>query len=148
MHHTFLLEEGNWYASGILLDASEAEVPIAGHAYIKHHEGTWFNHSMMRLLSEPPVEMKNDYEIKPFPENWSSTVWISLNPSLGRMEGTFAIIGNSILSTFRSERGDYSGSEYFLKEDDTTYQVKGVLFKGKGKVYSWEAMLTREESTS
>jgi hypothetical protein len=143
MDHTFLLKEGNWYASGMLWDEHEIEVPIAGHSFIEHREGKWFNHSMMRLLADPPIELKSEYEIEPVPEGKASTVWKSFNPSLGMMAGTFSVVGDSILSSYRSESGEYSGSEYFLMEDDSTYQVKGVLFKGTIKVSSWEAMLTK-----
>lgn len=146
MSHTFLLEEGKWYASGELFDEHEMEVPIAGHAFIEHQEGTWLNHSMMRLLTDKPLEMISEYEIVPFPKDRNWTVWTSFNPSLGRMSGTFVIVGDSILSSYRSESGEYSGSEYFLKEDDNTYQSAGVLFHGDVKVSSWEAMLTREET--
>jgi hypothetical protein len=143
MDHTFLLKEGNWYASGMLWDEHEIEVPIAGHSFIEHREGKWFNHSMMRLLTDPPIELKSEYEIEPVPEGKASTVWKSFNPSLGAMTGTFSVVGDSILSSYRSGSGEYSGSEYFLMEDDSTYQVKGVLFKGTKKVSSWEAMLTK-----
>lgn len=147
MHHTFLLEPGDWLSSGMLWNENEEKVPIAGHANVEHREGKWLNHSTMRLLTEPPVEMKSEYEIKPVPENKSSTTWTAVNPALGTMEGTFVVIGESILSTYRSENGEYTGSEYFLKEDDTTYQVKGVLFKDAIKVSSWDAILTKNEST-
>lgn len=147
MHHTFLLEPGNWLSSGMLWNENEEKVPIAGHANVEHHEGKWFNHSTMRLLTDPPVEMKSEYEINPIPENKSSTTWTSLNPALGKIEGTFVVIGDSILSTYRSENGEYTGSEYFLKEDDTTYQAKGVLFKDAVKVSSWDTILTKNEST-
>ncbi len=147
MHHTFLLEPGNWLSSGMLWNENEEKVPIAGHANIEHHDGKWLNHSAMRLLTDPPVEMKREYEIRPIPENKSSTTWIAQDPALGQMEGSFVVIRDSILSTYRSESGEYSGSEYFLKEDETTYQVKGVLFKNTVKISSWDAILTKNEST-
>jgi hypothetical protein len=131
----------------MLWNENEEKVPIAGHANVEHSEGKWFNHSVMKLLSDPPVELKNEYEIEPFPENRTATTWTSLNPVLGKMEGTFVVIGDSILSTYRSESGEYSGGEYFLKEDDTTYQVKGVLFKNTVKISSWDAILTKNEGT-
>lgn len=147
MHHTFLLEPGNWLSSGMLWNENEEKVPIAGHANIEHHEKKWFNHSVMKLLSDPPVELKSEYEIVPIPGNKLSTTWTSVNPALGKMEGSFVVIRDSILSTYRSESGEYSGSEYFLKEDETTYQVKGVLFKNTVKVSSWDLILTKNEST-
>lgn len=144
MSHTFLMEEGKWYASGVLFDEHEVEVPVAGHAFIEHQHDKWLNHSMMRLLTEKPLEFTNEYEIEPIPEGKAWTSWTSFNPSLGRMTGTFVIVGDSILSTYRSETGEYSGSEYFLREDENTYQSVGTLFRGAVKVSSWEAILSRE----
>lgn len=143
MKHTFFVQPGSWTASGRFLDEKEVEISIIGSAEIVHHEDTWVNRSTMRLLADPPVALANHYEIQPLGAGSSTTTWSSLNPSLGRVLGSFSLVGDSILSTYRSEDGAYSGAECFLQQDADTYRVWGVLFKGGTKLSSWEAVLQR-----
>ena len=141
--HTFFVQEGSWTASGRFFDEQESEIPLVGSAGIAHEEARWINRSAMRLLTEPPVELTNEYQIEPLPAGSASTRWSSFNPSLGRMSGTFTIIGDSILSTYRSEDGAYCGAECLLQDNVDTYRVWGVLFKDGEKLSSWEAVLKR-----
>jgi hypothetical protein len=143
MKHTFFVQEGSWAASGRLLDEKESEIPIVGSASITHYDERWVNRSTMRLLTDPPMELANEYEIRPLAPGNASTPWSSFNPSLGRMSGFFTLLGDSILSTYRSEDGAYSGAECLLQEDADTYRVWGVLFKEGEKLSSWEAVLKR-----
>lgn len=143
MKHTLFVQPGSWAASGRFLDENEAEIPIVGSAEIIHHEEQWVNRSTMRLLTDPPVDLANQYEIHPLPAGSATTPWSSFNPSLGRMLGSFSLVGDSILSTYRSEDGAYSGAECLLQEDADTYRVWGVLFKEGTKLSSWEAVMKR-----
>ena len=89
------------------------------------------------------MRVENIYEIVPFERGSDSTTWRSINPDLGTLVGTFAVVGDSILSAFRTEDGSFYGTEYLKNVDPDTYANRGVLLH-KGKIVSsWSATVTR-----
>ncbi|HBG13966.1 MAG TPA: hypothetical protein DDW96_01370, partial [Synergistaceae bacterium] len=72
-----------------------------------------------------------------------STTWRSENPSLGPLVGSFAVVGDSILSTFRSPDVLYYGTEYLKSVNPDTYANRGVLMARDRIISSWSATLTR-----
>ncbi len=143
MNHTFLFQEGLWIASGFYFDEARRLIPLGGEARITHQEDLWLNRSSMRVILESPIEFHSDYEIIPFLPDRDYTTWRSLNPALGKLLGRFVVVDDSILSFFRSEDGQITGTEYWLKVDDATYRNRGVLFGGDKKGSSWIAELRK-----
>ncbi len=143
MKHTFLFEEGEWKMVGNYYDNQGNEVAVTGINSIKHESGVWYNKGIMTLACGG-IEFKNNYEILPFFED-NMTTWMSFNPGLGRMTGTFSIVDDSILSRFKSEDGSYTGVEVFIKKDDHTYQYRGVLLNKGEKMSSWSVTLKKEK---
>jgi len=97
----------------------------------------------MTLSGENPVELRNYYEIVPFVKDFTS--WKSVNPGLGTLLGRFVVIDDSIISLFSTEKGDFFGSEFLTKINESKYIGKGVLYNAAGKISSWSIHLVREE---
>jgi hypothetical protein len=57
------------------------------------------------------------------------------------------VVEDSIISLFSTEKGDYFGSEFLTKIDESEYIGKGVLYNAAGKISSWSIHLVREEET-
>jgi hypothetical protein len=49
-----------------------------------------------------------------------------------------------ILSSYRSDAGDYSATEVFRRIDDDRYDVRGALFLHGGHVSSWSLTMQRK----
>jgi len=146
MKHTFILQEGKWQATGHYFDDQGKAIPIEGSARITHLKQFWLNESRMKLLLEDKsIGIVNDYEITPFEEGSDTTVWKSLNPSLGYLYGKFVIVGDSILSICASKQGTYTATEYLVKVADDHYRNMGAFFRGDQKVSSWEVELKKTE---
>lgn len=62
---------------------------------------------------------------------------------MGKLIGKFMIIGDTILSSYISENGIYSGTECLYKIDETKYLNRGFAFNGENKLSSWEVTLER-----
>lgn len=143
--HTFLFEEGLWVARGQYFDQQGRAIPTEGQARITHGQDRWFNQGYMRLLAGPGLELENNYEIVPFPPAESETVWQSLNPGLGALRGRYVLVGDSILSSFVSADGRFSGTEFLFQVEKTVYQCRGFLFQGEKRLSSWAVELKKIE---
>jgi len=97
----------------------------------------------MELKLDKPVRFYNTYSIAPISDQTDYTQWTSENPDLGKLIGKFMIVGDTILSSYISENGLYSGAESLLKIDDNKYLNRGFAFHGKKKLSSWEVTLER-----
>ncbi|MGD8641558.1 MAG: hypothetical protein PVG89_13080 [Gammaproteobacteria bacterium] len=142
--HTFLLSEGYWKASGTFRDENNKEYPVTGETIIKHLDNKWINKGVMRVVADRPVNFHNDYEIEPLQAGTQQTQWMSHNPGLGQLYGTFTIDGDELISEYRSAQNSYRGTERFNYQSDDEYQVEGVLYKGDEKVSSWKVILQRQ----
>jgi len=145
MKHTYLFSEGIWIAKGIYYDENSNPFNVEGQSEITHLKDLWLNNSCMTLSGENPVELRNYYEIVPFAKDFTS--WKSVNPGLGTLLGRFVVVEDSIISLFSTEKGDYFGSEFLTKIDESEYIGKGVLYNAAGKISSWSIHLVREEET-
>jgi hypothetical protein len=141
MKHTFLFTENTWAAIGTYYDEKNKPAAVTGEYTVTHLKKAWFLDSILFLPGEKPVELKNDYEIVPFEKGVTS--WKAENPALGTLLGSFAIIEDSIISLFSTQKGDHFGTEFFTMISETEYVGKGVLYKPAGKIYSWSVRLTR-----
>lgn len=143
MRHTFLFEEGVWRAEGTYIDGSNTPLRAEGTITITHTPERWINEGALKLLLESPVEFQNRYEIVPFEEGSDHTTWQSFNPVIGELKGRIVIVDDSLISVYKSEDGQYSGSEYLLRVSETVYSNRGFAFKDTEKISSWAVQLTR-----
>lgn len=143
MGHHFLFQEGSWNASGFYRDGEGNTVQLSGMTTIEHQDDLWVNEGFMEIEGDTPVRIRNRYEIIPFERGSDSTTWRSENPSLGPLAGSFAVVGDSILSAFRSPDGLYYGTEYLKSINPDTYANRGVLMTRGKIISSWSATLTR-----
>lgn len=146
MKHTFIFEPGLWRATGVYSDEKGDTVAVNAETTIKHADDLWINEGIMHLeLGQGNiVEIRNNYRIKPFSANKEYTSWISDNPALGQINGMFIVIDDTILSTYKTEREDYHGTECLNMIDKNTYKNRGALFMGEMKISSWAVTLKRE----
>lgn len=141
--HTFLLEPGTWQAAGSYWDSDERRFDAAGSVEIIHQPRLWVNAAVMRVARDTPVELVNRYEIVP-PSGPATTLkWSSVNPSVGRLVGTFSIVGDDILSVYASECGKFRGAEHLHRDDAACYLATGVFLRGATRISSWHLGLTR-----
>ena len=97
----------------------------------------------MELAFDTPVKFTNRYSIEPIALGKDFTFWSSTNPALGTLLGKFMIIGDTILSSYTSEDGQYSGSESLIFVDKKTYKNRGFVFHNKKKLSSWKVDLSK-----
>lgn len=147
MKHTFLFEEGTWIAVGAFTDAEGNAAPVRGQSKTIHGPDVWVEESYLELQTDDRIEIRNNYRIVPFEKGSDTTTWTSLNPTLGKLSGKFAVVDDSIISSFKSENLVYTGLEFLKKVDDDKYINRGVLLKDGEKFSSWAVELTREKQT-
>lgn len=143
MKHSYILEEGNWKASGLYYDHEANQVEVFGETMIQHLKDEWVLDGFMELKLENSTRFFNKYSIIPKPIDKDYTKWTSVNPVLGKLIGKFMIIGDTILSSYISENGIYSGSESLFKINENKYLNRGFAFHGENKLSSWEVTLER-----
>ena len=144
MKHTYLFEQGSWHASGIYVDENGIHFTLEGQASVSHGDTAWKICGTMRVLSDPPAEFQNVYEIEPFDPKGDSTRWSSQNPALGELRGNFVVIDDSILSVYTTQNNDYTGTEYVQQISEDHYINRGVLMKEDVKISSWSVDLKRK----
>ncbi len=142
--HTFLFEPATWIATGVYFDAENNPIPAAGETTITHTQSVWMNVGAIKVFGLNPLEIKNCYEIIPFEKEASLTAWKSFNPSLGNVTGKFIIVDDTIISTFTSESGEFTGIECLHRIDDRCYHNRGVILRGAERFFSWSIDLRRK----
>ena len=144
MTHAFLFQEGVWTARGNYFDDMERILPLEGTIRITHLEGLWLNEGEVEIkMGESPIKIHNRYEIIPAEEGKNQTTWTSVNPALGILLGCVDIVEDTIISTCRAEKGEYTGAEFHLRVSDVRYKNRGVLLKGNDKLSSWSVDLQK-----
>jgi len=144
LQHTFLFEEGYWKASGYYYTETGQAHPVEGQVRIYHEDNLWINDGVMKVVGQESIEIRNRYEVLPWEEGKELTTWVSLNPGLGLLEGTFTITGDCILSEYQAEKGDFSGAEVLIQTSADRYLNRGVLvYQRKEKLSSWSVELNR-----
>ncbi len=141
--HTYLFKAGLWRADGEYFDESGRGYPVEGESRITHRNALWYNESEMKVFGSQDVAFCNYYEIVPFHDDRDVTFWTSANDALGKLSGQFVLVGDAILSFFRSEDGAYTGAEYLLRTSDIAYRNWGTLFCSPDKLSSWMLRLNR-----
>jgi hypothetical protein len=122
-------------------------VDVFGETAIEHGDKVWSLNGFMELKRDEPVRFYNNYTIQPILPGRDHTAWTSVNPSLGTLVGRFMIVGDIILSRYRSEDGKYSGTESLRMVDPKTYENRGFAFQESNKLSSWQVTLERISET-
>lgn len=143
MRHTYILDEGKWKAKGFYYDHEANQLEVIGETEIKHRQDEWILDGFMELRTEEPVRFYNKYSIIPKEKDKDFTVWTSVNPAIGKLKGKFMIVGDTILSSYISEDGLYSGSECLYRINEDKYLNRGFAFHGEEKLSSWAVTLER-----
>lgn len=143
LEHTYLFEEATWDAEGIFTDADGNQVPIEGAATVSHSAENWILSSKMLLQGEMPIEIENHYVVLPFGDTGFETEWTSHNPELGRLEGRFTLIEDTLVSTFSSPDGSIHGTEFLVQVDADSYENRGLLYQDQQLISTWAVSLTR-----
>jgi len=142
--HTFLFREGLWSVEGVYFDDGGRPIPLEGKTRVTHLPGLWVNEGAMELKSgEVPIVVHNRYEVTPFEEGRSTTLWKSSNPAVGELNGSFILVDDAILSVCRSGDGLFGGSEFMLRVNDEQYLNRGAFLRENEKLSSWSVTLRK-----
>jgi len=146
MNHTFLFEEGIWIAEGIYSDYKNRIISAKGETEIMHKKEFWISESKLVLKMEDrdPIEIRSRYNIKPFGKSSDHSTWVSENEFIGKLEGNYIVVGDTIISSYTSEYGGYIGTDVMVMIDKTKYKNRGCLFKDEKKISSWIVELTKK----
>jgi hypothetical protein len=144
VQHTFLFEEGYWKACGHYYTETGQAHEVEGQVRIYHEDDLWINAGVMKVIGQESIEICNRYEVIPWEKGQELTTWVSINPGLGMLVGTFTVTEDCILSDYQAEKGDFSGAEVYIRIAPDRYLNRGVLvYKGKEKLSSWSTELNR-----
>ncbi|HZO23178.1 MAG TPA: hypothetical protein VFB37_11815 [Steroidobacteraceae bacterium] len=143
MMHTFLFEPGVWTSQGTFWRADGEPLEAQGRTEIAHHPECWLLAGTLKVLGSPPVEFVNAYSISPPGRDGTSMKWTSENATLGKLSGTFNVVGSSILCVYTCTASGYHGSEHLGQIDARRYQAAGVLLLNERRLSSWQVTLTR-----
>lgn len=133
--HTFLLREGRWQIGGSTVDVAGNPNVMIGYAIVTHGQ-QW-------IVDEELNENTSRYAVTPLGQDRGATSFTGMDGITGEVNGTFAFFDDMILSTYRSDDGQYNASEVFLRKADDRYEVRGALFLHGGHISSWSLTLTR-----
>ena len=109
---------------------------LLGYAIVTHEETSW---DVQEQLNENPSR----YDARPPATGMPATTFTGTHAILGNVQGVYAFFEDVILSSYRSDEGDYAASEVFRRIDDDRYEVRGALFLHGGHVSSWSLTMQR-----
>jgi len=146
MEHTLLLQEGKWIAKGSYIDGDTNVMAFQGELVTTHGNKMWNHSTKMHLVTgNTRLEVQTSCDIIPFIKGNDTTTWNSDNPGIGILSGKFVVVDDSILSVCHCDTGEFEGTEYFLKVNDSYYKNRGTLTRKRAKLSSWVMELTRVE---
>jgi hypothetical protein len=143
MTHTFLFEPGVWTGQGTFWRADGEPIPAQARTEIAHRAECWLLAGTLKVLGSPPVEFVTAYSIVPPAQHRNSTKWSSENATLGKLSGTFSVVGSSILSVYNCSASGYQGAECLAQIDAGRYRLTALLLLNERPLSSWELLLTR-----
>ena len=144
MMHTFLFDPGVWTSRGTFWRADGEPLEAQGRTEIAHHPDCWLLCGTLRVLGSPPVEFVNAYSISLPGRDGTCMKWTSENATLGKLSGTFTVVGTSILSVYTCSASGYHGSEHLGQVDASHYQSAGILLLNGRRLSSWQMTLSRK----
>jgi hypothetical protein len=144
MTHTFLFEPGIWTASGTFWRGDGEPMEAQSRTEITHRDPScWLLAGTLKVLGSPPVEFVYAYCIEPPGRHRATMKWTSENATLGKLQGTYSVVGTSIICVFRCHDSGYHGAEHFEQLDTNSYRSAGVLFLEDRTLSSWQMSLQR-----
>jgi hypothetical protein len=143
MQHTFLFEPGVWTAEGTFWREDGKALPALGRTDITHHTECWLLSGTMKVLGSPSVEFVNAYSIAPGESGSHTLKWTSENATLGKLRGTFCVVGTCIFSVYGCDSSGYHGAEHLEQVDSETYRSSGILLLQDRLLTSWQLTLIR-----
>jgi hypothetical protein len=143
MTHTFLFEPGLWNATGTFWRGDGEPLQAEGRTEIAHRPECWLLSGSLRVLGCPPVEFVSAYSIDLPGREGASMKWTSENATLGKLHGTYSVIGSGIFSVYWCETSGYHGAEHLGQIDSNTYRCSGLLLLEDRRLSSWEMVLRR-----
>jgi hypothetical protein len=143
MRHTFLFEPGVWTATGTFWRGDGEPLEAQARTEICHRAECWLLSGSLKVLGSPPVEFVNAYWIEPPGREGTSMKWTSENSTLGKLHGTFSVIGSCIFSVYRCTASGYHGAEHLAQIDSNSYMCAGVLLLEDRRLSSWQMTLRR-----
>jgi hypothetical protein len=145
MKHTFLFEPGVWNAEGTFWREDGEALAALGRTEIAHHTECWLLSGTMRVLGSPPVEFVNAYSIANDAAGAGNPTlkWTSDNATLGKLRGTFSVVGTCIFSVYDCAASRYHGAEHLEQLDAAHYRASGILLLEARLLTSWQLELTR-----
>ncbi|HET9391401.1 MAG TPA: hypothetical protein VFO44_17265 [Steroidobacteraceae bacterium] len=143
MMHTFLFEPGVWTSHGTFWRADGEPLEAQGRTEIAHHPECWLLAGTLKVLGSPPVEFVNAYSISPPGRDGTTMKWTAENATLGKLSGTFSVVGSSILCVYTCTASGYHGAEHLGQVDSKHYQAGGVLLLNERRLSSWQLVLAR-----
>lgn len=141
--HTFLFEPGVWTSQGTFWRADGEPLEAQGRTEIAHHPECWLLAGTLKVLGSPPVEFVNAYSISPPGRDGTTMKWTAENATLGKLSGTFCVVGGSILCVYTCTASGYHGAEHLGQVDAKHYQAAGVLLLNERRLSSWQLVLAR-----
>jgi hypothetical protein len=142
MPHTYLFQPAIWTGSGTFWCGDGQPLPAECRTEVAHRTECWLLSGSLKVLGSPPVEFVNAYWIEPPGREGAAVKWSSENAHLGKLHGTFSVIGSSILSVYRSDTG-YHGADHLRRIDDDSYESTGLLMLESRRLSSWQLLLRR-----
>jgi hypothetical protein len=141
MTHTYLNNGSVWKAEGTYYDEANHAFPVTGETHAVHTDKEWSLDGYMEVGFDVPVRFFNRYSIT---ETDSSTTlaWESYNPALGKLCGSFEMLGSKIISFYTSDGGKFSGTEMLIQISPSIYEAAGVSYCDGKKMSSWDVRLT------
>jgi hypothetical protein len=146
MTHTYLFEPGIWIASGTFWRGDGEPIQAQGRTEIAHRAECWLLCGTLKVLGSPPVEFVSAYRIEPPGRNHCSMKWSSENATLGKLQGTFSVLGSCIFCVYRCQATGYHGAEHLEQRDSNTYRSAGVLLLEDRSLSSWQMTLQRTKT--
>ncbi|MBX5460279.1 MAG: hypothetical protein IRZ28_04240 [Steroidobacteraceae bacterium] len=144
MPHTFLFQPGVWSGAGTFWTEDGKALSAEIHTEISHRADCWLLAGSLRVLCSPHVEFVNNYFVEPPAPDALTTRFTSENSAIGKLKGSFSIVGPSIVSLYRCEGGPgYYGTEHLLQVDANHYEACGVLLLDGRRLSSWRVALRR-----
>jgi hypothetical protein len=147
MMHTYLFEPGVWISKGTFWREDGEPIVAQGRTEIAHRADCWLLSGTMKVLGSPPVEFMSAYSITPPGRDGACMKWVAENATLGKLSGTFSVVGDSILSVYACAASGYHGCDYLGQVDSNRYQLTGILLLKERRLSSWQLALTRRTPT-
>jgi len=144
MRHTFLFEPAVWTAKGTFWRGDGEALEASGTTEVAHRPECWLLSGSLKVLGSPPVEFLNAYRIRPPGREGGTMRWNSEDATLGKLHGTYSVIGDCIMSVFRFEDSGYHGAEHLGQIDQDSYHSAGVLLLEDRCLSSWQLRLVRQ----